>query len=261
MIQTLMRWGLALLALAVSPMAWAQPVPNIAAASDLRLALAAVAAEFRRDTGQQVKLTFGSSGNFYRQLRQGAPFQLFLSADEDYILKLAKAGKTMGTGQLYAVGRLALVAPKGSPLLVDSKLAGLRAALRQGKIARFAIANPEHAPYGERAAQALKHTKLWPPLSRKLVLGENVAQALQFAISGGAQGGIVAYSLVLDPAFKARADFALLPASWHQPLRQRVVLMKGAGSVAQRFYLYLQQAPARAILARHGFALPKPPRA
>lgn len=257
MIQTLTRWGLALLAIALSPAASAQEVPNIAAASDLRPALTAVAAAFKRDTGQQVKLTFGSSGNFFRQLEQGAPFQLFLSADEEYVLKLAKSGKTMGTGQLYAIGRLALVAPRGSPLRVDGNMAGLRAALRRGKIARFAIANPEHAPYGERAAQALKHAKLWSPLSRKLVLGENVSQALQFATSGGAQGGIVAYSLVLDPAVKARVDFALLPASWHQPLRQRMVLMKGAGPVAQRFYQYMQQAPARAILARYGFAMPK----
>lgn len=234
----------------------AQQAPNIAAASDLRLALTEVAAAFKRDTGQEVSLTFGSSGNFYRQLQQGAPFQLFLSADEEYALDLAKAGKAADRGALYAIGRLALVAPKGSPLRVDGNLAGLRTALRAGHITRFAIANPEHAPYGKRAEEALRQARLWEPLAGKLVLGENVSQALQFATAGGAQGGIVAYSLVLDPAFAARADYALVPASWHQPLRQRMVLMKDAGPVAQRFYRYVQQPAARRIFVRYGFALP-----
>jgi molybdate transport system substrate-binding protein len=248
---------LAALALAIAAPASARQPPVIAAASDLRLALTEVAAAFERNTGEEVSLAFGSSGNFHRQLRQGAPFQVFLSADEDYALDLVRAGKTVGRGELYAIGRLAVVAPKGSPLRVDGNLAGLRAALRRGQVARFAIANPEHAPYGERAEEALRHARLWTPLAGKLVFGENVSQALQFATAGGAQGGIVAYSLVRDPAFAARGRYALLPASWHRPLRQRMVLMKGAGPVAQRFYRYVQQPPARRIFARYGFALPR----
>lgn len=240
MIQKLIRWSMLLaLALGMSAPAHAQQAPNIAAASDLRLALTDVAAAFKRDTGQEVTLTFGSSGNFFRQLLQGAPFQLFLSADEKYVLDLAKAGKTQDTGVPYAIGRLALVAPKGSPMRVHIGLVSLRAALAKGQITRFAIANPEHAPYGERAREALQHARLWQPLTGKLVLGENVSQALQFATAGGAQGGIVSYSLVLDPAFAARADYALLPASWHQPLRQRMVLMKGANPIALGFYTYI----------------------
>ncbi len=234
----------------------AQTVPNIAAASDLRLALTDVAAAFKRDTGQSVSLTFGSSGNFYRQLQQGAPFEMFLSADEDYVLQLAKAGKTAGRGAPYAVGRLALVAAKGSALQMDSNLDGLRKALQTKRISRFAIANPAHAPYGKRAEEALRHARLWQPLTGKLVLGENVSQALQFATEGGAQGGIVAYSLVLDPAFATRARYALIPAAWHRPLRQRMALMKSAGPVAQRFYRYVQQPAARRIFVRYGFALP-----
>lgn len=234
----------------------AQTVPNIAAASDLRLALTDVAAAFKRDTGQSVSLTFGSSGNFYRQLQQGAPFEMFLSADEDYVLQLAKAGKTAGRGAPYAVGRLALVAAKGSALQMDSNLDGLRKALQTKRISRFAIANPAHAPYGKRAEEALRHARLWQPLTGKLVLGENVSQALQFATEGGAQGGIVAYSLVLAPAFATRARYALIPAAWHRPLRQRMALMKSAGPVAQRFYRYVQQPAARRIFVRYGFALP-----
>lgn len=247
---------LAILPLVASVPAAAQTAPNIAAASDLRLALTEVAAQFERDTGQKLSLTFGSSGNFYRQFRQGAPFQLFLSADEDYVLDLAKAGKTVDQGTLYAIGRLAVVAPKGSPLRIDGNLNGLRAALRAGRVTRFAIANPEHAPYGKRAEEALRHARLWAPLAGRLVLGENVSQALQFATAGGAQGGIVAYSLVLDPGFAARANYALIPAAWHKPLRQRMVLLKDAGPVAQRFYRYIRQPAARRIFVRYGFALP-----
>lgn len=247
-------------ALAVAQPARAQQGPNIAAASDLRLALTDIAAAYQKETGQEVTLTFGSSGNFFQQLQQGAPFQIFLSADEDYVLGLAKADKTQDQGQLYAIGRLALVAPKGSPLRVDSRLAGLRAAIARGRMKRFAIANPEHAPYGKRAQEALQHAGLWKTLAAKLVLGENVSQALQFATAGGAQGGIVSYSLVLDPAFAARATYALIPAAWHRPLRQRMVLMKGASPAAQRFYAYLRQPAARKIFVRYGFALPAKPR-
>lgn len=245
-----------LMALGLSGPAWANDTPNIAAAADLRLALGEVAVAFKRATGADVGLTFGSSGNFYRQLQQGAPFQLFLSADEEYVLNLARDGKTRGAGTLYAIGRLAVVAPRGSPLRIDSNLRGLAEALRRGQITRFAIANPEHAPYGKRAEEALRHAGLWQPLAGKLVLGENVSQALQFATAGGAQGGIVAYSLVLDPGFASRANHALIPAEWHQPLRQRMALMNNAGPVARRFYAFMQQPAARRILNRYGFALP-----
>lgn len=249
-------WLIVLGSLALAGCEKSSEVPRIAAASDLRLALTEVAAAFEQETGQKVELVFGSSGNFYQQLQQGAPFQMFLSADEDYVLALAREGRTADRGVLYAIGRLVVIAPKGSPLTVDSRLEGLRTALRRGRISRFAIANPEHAPYGARAEEALRHARLWAPVREKLVLGENVSQAVQFAIAGGAQGGIVAYSLVLDPAVAARADHALIPASWHKPLRQRMVLMKDAGAVARGFYAYMQQPAARRILERYGFALP-----
>ena len=231
--------------------------PQVAAAADLRLALTEVAAAFEHETGERVALNFGSSGNFYRQLQQDAPFELFLSADEAYVTGLAKAGKTLDGGQLYGVGRLALIAPKGSPITLDPALDGLRSALAEGTITRFAIANPDHAPYGQRAQEALEHAGLWQPLEGRLVLGENVAQALQFAVDGGAQGGIVAYALVLDPAIADRAAYVLIPADWHQPLRQRMVLMKNAGDVAKRFYAYLAEPESRSILEHYGFSLPQ----
>lgn len=247
----------AVLWFAVAACSSADRPPQIAAAADLRLALVQVANSFEAETGLQVELNFGSSGNFSRQLMQAAPFEMFLSADEAYVTNLAEAGKTDGSGHLYAIGRLAMVAPIGSPINPDAQMSGLRKALAAGSITRFAIANPEHAPYGQKAQEALEHQGLWNALQGRLVMGENVAQAMQFAIEGGAQGGIVAYALVLDPAVAARANYVLLPAEWHQPLRQRMVLMQGASDTARKFYAYLQQPKARAILAQYGFTLPQ----
>lgn len=254
----LLRWWPCLVATTIgwSIPALAQDVPRIAAASDLRPALSAVAAAFRRQTGQRVSPTFGSSGTFYQQIRHGAPFQLFLSADEGHVRALASAGRTVDAGALYAIGRLAIVAPIGSPLVPDSSLAGLRRAVQAGRITRLAIANPDHAPYGARAREALQHARLWRPLAGRIVLGENVSQAMQFATSGSTQGGIVAFSLTRDPALVGRMRVALIPPSWHRPLRQRMVLMKGAGVAARQFYRYLRQPLARRILARHGFTIP-----
>ncbi|MCW5752069.1 MAG: molybdate ABC transporter substrate-binding protein [Alphaproteobacteria bacterium] len=234
----------------------AEDAPLVAAASDLQFALDEVAAAFARDTGRRIRLVLGSSGNFTRQIRQGAPFQLFLSADEEYVLALAREGLTEGDGVLYAIGRIALVAGPGASFEPDSELASLRAALTAGRIARFAIANPEHAPYGRRAEEALRHAGLWGLAEKRLVLGENVSQAAQFALSGNVDGGIVAYSLILSPKLRGLAPHALIPESWHSPLRQRMVLLRGAGPVARHFHAYIQQPPARAILREHGFALP-----
>jgi molybdate transport system substrate-binding protein len=246
----------ALAALAAPLPGFADDAPVVAAASDLQFALAEVAEAFAVETGHEVRLSFGSSGNFAQQIRQGAPFELYLSADERYVLDLDEDGFTRDQGALYALGRLALIVPHGSPLQADGTLEDLRAALADGRIQRFAIANPEHAPYGARAEEALRHAGLWEAIAGRLVLGENVSQAAQFATSGSAQGGLVAYSLALSPKVQALAEFALIPKDWHEPLLQRMALLKNAGPVAERFYAYMQEARARAILRRHGFILP-----
>ena len=230
---------------------------RVAAAADLKFALAEIAGNYRRDTGREIALSFGSSGNFARQIPQGAPFDLFLSADETYIFRLAGQGLLRDEGQLYAIGRIALLAPPGSPLLVDGELRDLAAALADGRLQRLAIANPQHAPYGRAARAALEQAGLWQALQGKLVLGENVAQAAQFALSGSAQGGIVAWSLVRAPALAKLGVAALIPESWHPPLRQRMALTRRAGEDARRFYDYLQQPAARVIFERYGFSLPE----
>ena len=234
----------------------AQDVPVVAAAADLQFALSEVAKAFTKETKREVKLTFGSSGNFFRQIQQGGPFQLFLSADEQFVIDLAAKGLTGGDGTLYARGRIVIIAPHGSPRKVDGELAGLKVALADGRIKKFAIANPEHAPYGRRAEEALRHIGVWQEIQDKLVFGENVAQAAQFATSGAAQGGIIAYSLALSPNVAKLGSYALIPEEWHQPLNQRMVLLTGAGETARSFYEFMRGPSARAIMRRYGFVLP-----
>lgn len=138
----------------------------------------------------------------------------------------------------------------------DPELKDLAAALANGRLQKLAIANPEHAPYGRAAREALQHAGLWDKIQGKLVFGENVAQATQFATSGAAQGGIIPLSLSRSPAMASLGSFALLPDSWHKPLRQRTVLLQKAGETARAFYAYMRQPAARAVLARYGFVLP-----
>lgn len=233
-----------------------QTITTVAAAADLQFALPQIAAQFERETGHRVRLVFGSSGTFYAQLLQGAPFDMFLSADESFVFKLAQAGRTDDRGRVYAHGRIGLMVPHGSSVQADSALSDLARALKDGRLQKLAIANPDHAPYGQRAVQALQHAGLWPAVQTKLIFGENIAQATQFALAGGAQGGIVAQSLALAPAIAPLGNFVLIPLEWHQPLVQRMVLMKNAPPGAHAFYAYLRSPAAQTIMSRFGFTPP-----
>lgn len=250
-------FAVALPFLAGLPAAAQTPPPVIAAASDLQFAVEEIAASFEAETGQKVRLSFGSTGNFARQIREGAPFELFMAADESFVLDLARDGFTRDEGKLYAEGRIVVKVPAGSPLVADGTLESLRRLLAEGRITRFAIANPEHAPYGRRAEEALRHAGLWEAIQPFLVLGENVSQAAQFALSGNAEGGIIAYSLALSPQLAELGSHDLIPAEWHEPLLQRMVLIKGAGPVAEAFYDYMDTPAAREIMERYGFILPE----
>lgn len=232
-------------------------MPTVAAAADLKFALEEVAVQFEKEIGQKIRLIFGSSGTFLSQLLQGAPFHLFMSADEAFVFKLADAGKTRDRGRLYAFGRIGIIVPNGSTLKADPELKDLAAALRDGRLQRFAIANPEHAPYGARAREALSALGLWEAIRPKLVYGENIAQTTQFATSGSTQGGIIALSLALAPAVVSLGQFALLPERLHQSLAQRMVLLKDAPPSIVAFYEYLATPAAQAVMARYGFTMPK----
>jgi molybdate transport system substrate-binding protein len=201
----------------LSTLAGARATPTIAAASDLKFAVEEVAADFERETGHKLRLVFGSSGNFYSQIVQGAPFHMYMSADEEFVFKLADAGKTVDRGRLYALGRIGIMVPHGSSLKADGELNDLAAALKDGRLKKFAIANPDHAPYGARAREALQTAGLWQAIGSRLVLGENISQAAQFATSGATQGGIIAQSLARAPSLARLGSFALIPESMHKP--------------------------------------------
>jgi molybdate transport system substrate-binding protein len=241
---------------ASAPIARAAAVPVVAAAADLQYALTEIAAAFTRSSGRSVRLTFGSSGNFVRQIAQGAPFELFFSADEAYVRDLAERRLTVDAGALYAVGRLALFVPNGSPVRADAELNDVAAALDDGRLKKIAIANPEHAPYGRAARAVLMKKGLWQKVQGHLVLGENISQAAQFAASGSAEAGLLAYSLASSARMAQAGTQVLLPADWHDPLRQRMVLLNGAGDTARLFYVYVQSPPARTLFEKYGFTLP-----
>ncbi|WP_447043413.1 molybdate ABC transporter substrate-binding protein [Vreelandella sp. H-I2] len=234
--------------------------PIVAAASDLQFALTEAADQFREETGHDLRLNFGSSGNFRRQIAQGAPFELYLSADERYVQALYEEGHTKDEGVIYAIGRLVWLQRAGHGDLPreDAPLSAVQDALEvQASDAptRIALANPEHAPYGVAAQQALKHAGLWEQTEPLRVLGENVSQAAQFALSDDARGGLVAYSLALAPALNERSEYVLIPESWHDPLRQRMVLTNQAGEVASAFYQWLQKDEGQTILRTYGFSV------
>ena len=244
----------------------AAPV-QVAAASDLKFALTLIASQFEAQTGQAVALRFGSSGNFARQIAYGLPVDLFMSADESYVFGLAKAGLTralagyagapdtdLAQGARYATGRIALLIAPGADIRLDANLNGLKAGWQ--RVTKFALANPEHAPYGRAAQQALVALGLWEMVQPKLVLGENIAQATHFVTSGAAQAGLTALSLALAPEVAQPDRHLALPEHLHDPLHQRMVLLKSAGTDADAFFRFLQMPAARALMARYGFSSP-----
>lgn len=250
-----------LLAALAGPTAWGAALLNrpaaqavrVAAASDLKFALGELVRHYETRSRGRIQLNLGSSGQFAQQIRQGLPVDLYLSADEDFVFQLADAGLTRDRGALYAFGRIAAVVARASPLALDPALRGLRdsgAAIRH-----FAIASPEHAPYGRAARQALERLGMWQWAQPRLVLGENIAQATQFVTSGAAQAGITALSLALAPEVARLARHLVLPEALHAPLRQRMVLLKSAGAAARDFYDFLQSPEAQDVLRRYGFAV------
>jgi len=248
-----LRVGAALLCL-LAPLCAAQEI-TVAAAADLQFALQDVAARFEKKTTKKVKLTFGSSGNFYAQIQNGAPFDLFFSADVDYPKKLESAGLAEpGTLYPYAVGKIVLWAPKDSPLDVSK---GLQALL-DPSIHKIAIANPEHAPYGRAAVAALKHENLYQRVANKLVLGENISQTASFVVSGSADVGIVALSLALAPSLKDKGKYAEIPGQDYPAISQAAVILKSSSqkATAREFLNFAQSAEILQLLHSYGFATP-----
>ncbi len=236
--------------------AMAQADVIVAAAADLRHALEAIGDAFAKVQAVRLRVTYGSSGNLARQIAQGAPFELYLSADEVYADRLVSEGYAEGPGLTYGIGRLALIARKDTPIPVETGLQAIAMALAGNGLARFAIANPEHAPYGARAKEALERALLWEPLKGGLVLAENVAQAAQYVTTGAAAAGITALPLVKAGPASDALKYGLIPANMHTPLRQRMVLTKRATPAARALYTFIASPEAQAILSRNGFEKP-----
>src|SRR4051812_40101542 len=213
---------LALWCLACMPAAAMAQSLAVAAASDLQAALPVIADRFAKDAGGTVALTFGSSGNFFSQIQNGAPFDVFLSADTSYPKQLEAAGLVeRGSIVVYARGRIVLWTRRDSGIDVTR---GLQA-LTDANVRRIAIANPEHAPYGRAAVAALNAAHVYDRVRDKLILGENISQAAQFAESGSADAGIIALSLALTPTLKASGRYAEVPDALYPPIEQAAAVV------------------------------------
>jgi molybdate transport system substrate-binding protein len=224
---------------------------NVAAASDLNFPIKEIIQQFEQRTGNQVHLTLGSSGNFYAQIVNGAPFDVFLSADMNYPKQLESKGKVVqGSTFVYGVGRIALWVPKRSAL--DLEKLGLRA-VTEPSVQKIAIANPEHAPYGRAAVAALEQAKVYDAARPKLVLGENISQAAQFVQTGAADIGIVALSIALSAPMRAAGRYWIIPSDMYPRLEQGAVLLKRGGPAAKAFHEWLRGTESRKILEKYGF--------
>jgi len=234
----------------------AEPELLVAAAADLNPALHDIAQQFEKKTGVQVRLSFGASGALTQQIENGAPFDLFFSADIDYPKRLITDGQADAASLYqYSLGKLVLWVPANSPLDVEHQ--GM-AALLDSSVKKIAIANPQHAPYGRAAVAALKHAGLYDRLADRFVMGENVSQAAQFAESGNAQAGFVALAHALSPAVKGIGKFWVVPADNYPPLEQGVVILSRSQhkKEAEGFLDYLKTKEASDVLRKYGFTLP-----
>jgi molybdate transport system substrate-binding protein len=229
---------------------------KIAAAADLTFAFKDVGAQFVKQTGDTLKLSYGSSGNFFAQIQNGAPFDLFFSADVGYPQKLEAAGLAeSGTIYEYASGKLVIWVPNASKLDLGRGLATL---LDPG-VRKIAIANPSHAPYGVAAVAAMRHEGIYDKVKGKLVLGENIAQTAQFVQSGNADVGILALSLAVAPPMKDSGRYIEIAPADYPPIIQAVVILKSSRNkeLAKQFLKFLQQPETVALMARYGFSIPK----
>jgi molybdate transport system substrate-binding protein len=232
------------------------PVVRIAAASDLRFALDELTDTYSRTvTKASVQVTYGSSGTLYSQILNGAPFDLFLSADTTYPRQLEEKGKTIaGSEFTYGIGRLVVWVPASSTLDVTN--AGINV-VSDPRVTHVAIANPAHAPYGRAAEAAMQRAQAYDLARPKLVLGENVSQAMQFAQSGAADVAIVALSLAVAPTAKGTGRYSTVPVDLYPPIEQAgVVLTSRSADAALQFRSYLLGEAARDVLARYGFSRP-----
>lgn len=228
---------------------------TVAAASDLTFAMNDIVANFQKATGCTVRLSLGSSGNFLTQIENGAPFDVFFSADIAYPQKLESDGLAApGSTYLYAIGKIVLWTRNGSGVDVSKGFSVLRGPF----VKKLAIANPEHAPYGRAAEEALHKAGVYDAVKDRIVLGENISQTAQFVESGNADAGIIALSLTLSPTMKDKGLAWNIPENLYSPIQQGAVALRAAKNPqgAQQFMDYVKTPATAALLERYGFVLP-----
>jgi len=241
-----------LIAFLISMTAQAQIV-KIAAAADLRYALDEVVKAYKKNnSGATIEVIYGSSGNAFTQISNGAPYDIFFSADIIYPQKLKESGLTLTDPKLYAIGRIVL----WSATLDVSK--GLSVLAEKPNI-KIAVANPEHAPYGQRSVEALKFYKLYEKVEKQLIYGENISQAAQFCLTGNADAGLIALSLVQTPSMKNHGKYFLIDSKAHRPIEQGYSILKHAKGNKQAFSFaeFISSIESMSIFEKYGFTLPK----
>jgi molybdate transport system substrate-binding protein len=229
-------------------------VATIAVAANMKDAFAEIAAEFKSTGKPEMRVVYGSSGNFAAQIMNGAPFSLFIAADEQFPLELFKNGKTVDDGSIYAIGKLVIITKTSSGIyLSDSKSDIAKAISKANKVA---IAKPEIAPYGRAAVQYLKAEGLWDLAKDKLVYADNIGSATTYVASGAADLGFTAFSLAKSPELLRQTSYVAVDTKMYEPIKQRMVLIKGAPQEAQDLYRFMQGPKAKAILQKYGYSTP-----
>ncbi len=229
----------------------------IAVASNMSHAIQEIADTFKKEKRLQVKLSFSSSGNLSRQIIKGAPFELFLSANVDYVSRLVKQNKTLTSRKTYAIGQLCLFVPNQSSLSDTGNLDIIFRKLVFGHYNKLALANPELAPYGSASITTLRSAGMWAFDRNKLVLAENISQSTQFGLTASVDLAFIPYSHALLKKVSQKGQCYRIPEHMHQPIVQEMVLLKSAGETAKSFYDYMGSNTAQRILSEHGYVLPK----
>lgn len=228
---------------------------TVAAAADLQFAMQDIAGRYQKETGKIVKVIYGSSGNFFQQLQNGAPFDIFFSANLDYAKKLQAAGLTVPDSYYrYAKGKIVVWVPNDSNLDLSS---GIQVLLNP-TVKKIAVANPQHAPYGQAAVAAMQKENIYDKVKDKLVLGENISQTASFVASGSADAGIIALSLALSPNMKDKGRYAEIPADDYPPIEQACVILSSSKNkdVARQFLSFIKTPSTASVLQSYGFDVP-----
>lgn len=248
------KFSLGLLLLVYATISFGQ-IASVAVAANMKDAFTEIQAAFSATTQSEIKVVYGSSGNFTTQIMNGAPFNLLISADEKFPLELFKKGKTMDTGKIYAIGKIVLIAKTSSGIALGKDKSQLASAITKAN--KIAIAKPQLAPYGKAAIEFMKAEGLWDLAKDKLVYGDNIGAVTMFVATGAADVGFTALSLAQSPEIAKQTHYVLINDKLYEPIMQRMVLIKGAPQGAIDLYQFMQTATAKAILTKYGYGVPK----